>query len=221
MSTVPASITPTSSAANTPSTGSTNNAVSSALLSSTDFLQILLAEFQNQDPTSPTDPTQFATQLVQFANLGQLENIDQAVQPNNSSDLMQAASAFLGREVVTPGNAVGVANNKATSITFAVPASDSYTALVYNASGQQVDSVSLGGQTAGALQTFTWKPSSAQPDGQYSVAIVNSTGAPVNGLVEQGVVQSVAMTSGTVELNLGNLIIGTNQVTSVSSASSN
>jgi hypothetical protein len=50
---------------------------------------------------------------------------------------------------------------------------------------------------------------------------VNSPGAPVNGLVEQGVVQSIAMTSGTVELNLGNLIIGTNQVTSVSSASSN
>lgn len=221
MSNVPASTAPLTTPSTTTTATSQSNAISSALLSSSDFLQILLAEFQNQDPTSPTDPTQFATQLVQFANLGQLENIDQAVQPSTPTDLMQAASAFLGREVVAPGNTVGVLNNKASSIAYTAPTADSYTALVYNASGQQVDSVALGNQTAGAVQSFIWQPSSSQTDGQYSVQIVNGAGAPVSGLVEQGVVQSVAMTSGTVELNLGNLTIASTQVISVSSPQSN
>ena len=45
-------------------------------LTASDFLQILVAEFQNQDPTSPTDPTQYASQMVQFSNLGQLQSIN-------------------------------------------------------------------------------------------------------------------------------------------------
>jgi len=184
-------------------------------------LQILVAEFQNQDPTTPTDPTQFASQLVQFANLGQLQSIDNAVTQAPSSGLMQAASAFIGREVVTPGNAIGVLNGKATSISFAPAATDSYTAEVFNSSGVQVDTVALGSQSAGTVDTFTWSPPSGNPDGAYSVAIVNSQGAPVSGLVEQGIVQSVALTSAGVALNLGNLVVAQNQISSVGEAPSN
>src|SRR5271168_4776938 len=83
-------------------------------LSSADFLQILVAEFQNQDPTSPTDPTQYASQMVEFSNLGQLQSINTDLQNSDSpqSTLMQAASAFIGKEVVAPGNLVGVQNDK-------------------------------------------------------------------------------------------------------------
>lgn len=217
MSTITTAPTPTTTSAAAATSATTPQ---SLILSSTDFMQILLAEFQNQDTTAPTDPTQFASQLVEFANLGQLQNIDQAVQPTNSTDLMQAASAFLGREVVALGDQIGVLNNQASTIAFTVPSTDTYTALVYNAAGQQVANVSLGQQTAATLQSFTWQPGSS-PDGQYSVQIVNSAGAPVAGLVEQGVVQSVALSSGAVELNLGNLSVAGSQVTSVSSPQTN
>jgi len=184
-------------------------------LSSTNFLQILVAEFQNQDPTQPTDPTQYASQLVQFANLGQLENIDNAVQQPASASLMQAASAFIGREVVTPGSAIGVSNNKATSITYAPTTTDSYDALVFDANGQQVDQVSLGQLDGGSLQTFTWKPPSSISDGTYTVKIVNSKGAALGGLLEQGVVQSVALSNGGIALDLGNLVVSESAVSSV------
>jgi flagellar basal-body rod modification protein FlgD len=190
-------------------------------LTSTDFLQILVAEFKNQDPTTPTDPTQFASQLVQFANLGQLQNIDSAVQQPPASGLMQAASAFIGREVVTPGNALGVLNGKSTSISYTPSVTDSYTARVFNSAGVQVDTVALGAQNAGTVGTFTWSPPSGNPDGGYTVNIVNSQGAAVSGLVEQGVVQSVSLTSTGVALDLGNLVIGQNQVESVSLPPSN
>ena len=35
------------------------------------FLQLLVAQLKNQDPTSPADPTQFVAQLAQFSQLEQ------------------------------------------------------------------------------------------------------------------------------------------------------
>ena len=37
-----------------------------------EFLQLLVAQIQYQDPTSPTDSTAFVTQLAQFSSLEQL-----------------------------------------------------------------------------------------------------------------------------------------------------
>ena len=148
-------------------TNSNPAAALSPALNADDFLQILVAEFQNQDPTSPTDPTQYASQMVEFSNLGQLQNIDQTLQNNQNpqTNLMQAASAYIGREVVAAGNTVGVANGTATSIAYAPTTSDTYTANVYNSAGQQVDSISLGQLSGGTLQNFTWKPSSLDVTG--------------------------------------------------------
>ena len=208
----------TTSAAAPTNTDSSASSSSSQMLTANDFMQILVAEFENQDPTQPSDPTQYASQMVEFSNLGQLQSINQDLQNDQSpqTSLMQAASAFIGREVVASGNTVGVQNDKATSIAFAPAANDSYTALVYNSSGAQVDSVSLGELSSGSLQNFTWKPSSAIADGQYQVKIVNRKNVAMSGLLEQGIVQSVDMTSGGgIALNLGNLVISESQVGSV------
>ena len=204
-------------------TNSTTALSTPTALTANDFLQILVAEFQNQDPTSPTDPTQYASQMVQFSNLGQLQSINSDLQSNQNpqSTLMQAASAFIGREVVAPGNVVGVQNDKATTITYAPTSNDAYTALVYNSAGVQVDSVSLGNLTSGSLENFTWKPPSSTSDGQYQVKIVNSNNVALGGLLEQGIVQSVDLTSsGGVSLNLGNLVIPSGSVGSVAQPTS-
>jgi flagellar basal-body rod modification protein FlgD len=190
----------------------------SQTLNSNDFIQILVAEFQNQDPTSPTDPTQYASQMVEFSNLGQLQSINQDLQSQSTAQtsLMQAASAFIGREVVASGNAIGVQNGTATSIAFAPTSTDNYTAQVYDGSGSEVAQVPLGQVAGGSMQTFTWQPSSSVANGQYSVKIVNSKNVAVSGLLEQGVVQSVDMTtSGGVSLNVGNLVISEAQVGTV------
>lgn len=36
------------------------------------FLQLLVAQIKNQDPTNPTDSTQFVSQLAQFSELEQV-----------------------------------------------------------------------------------------------------------------------------------------------------
>lgn len=211
--------------ATTAATAPTNTDASvgaSQTLNATDFMQILVAEFQNQDPTSPTDPTQYASQMVEFSNLGQLQSINQDLQGDQTpqTTLMQAASAYLGKEVVTPGSTVGVQSDKATSISYAPTATDNYTALVYNSTGQQVDSVALGQLGSGSLQTFTWQPSSSIADGQYQVKIVNSSNVALSGLLEQGTVQSVDLNaSGGASLNLGNLVIPASSVGTVAQPS--
>jgi flagellar basal-body rod modification protein FlgD len=56
------------------STTTTSQAASSAtngLVSEQTFLQLLVAQLQNQDPTQPQDGTQFVAQLAQFSSLEQ------------------------------------------------------------------------------------------------------------------------------------------------------
>ena len=67
--------------------GSANDPATRSALSSTDalanentFLQLLVAQIKNQDPTQPIDSTTFLTQLAQFSQLEQLIGIRQDVQ---------------------------------------------------------------------------------------------------------------------------------------------
>ncbi|MBZ5604739.1 MAG: hypothetical protein LAO79_20770 [Acidobacteriia bacterium] len=58
-----------------PSNPATNSPDPSGLANEETFLQLLVAQIKNQDPTQPTDGTQFLTQLAQFSSLEQLIGI--------------------------------------------------------------------------------------------------------------------------------------------------
>jgi len=49
------------------------------------FLQLLVAQIKNQDPTNPTDSVQFLGQLAQFSQLEQLIGIRQELQQSGTS----------------------------------------------------------------------------------------------------------------------------------------
>jgi flagellar basal-body rod modification protein FlgD len=66
------SVSPVTSQPTTPtSNSSTSNSLSSAPSESV-FLNLLVAQIQNQDPLNPTDSTQFVSQLAQFSELEQV-----------------------------------------------------------------------------------------------------------------------------------------------------
>ncbi len=48
-----------------------------ATITSTDFLTLLVTQLKNQDPTQPSDPTQYVSQLVGVNSLEQLIDINQ------------------------------------------------------------------------------------------------------------------------------------------------
>jgi flagellar basal-body rod modification protein FlgD len=63
----------------TTSTTSASSAANSSNITSNDFLTLLVSELKNQDPTQPTDPNQYITQLAQVNSLQQLISINQGI----------------------------------------------------------------------------------------------------------------------------------------------
>jgi flagellar basal-body rod modification protein FlgD len=61
------------------STSSSSASTSTSTISANDFLTLLVAEMKNQDPTQPTDPNQYITQMVDVNSLQQLIGINQGV----------------------------------------------------------------------------------------------------------------------------------------------
>jgi len=60
-------------------TSSTADSSDPSTITSSDFLTLLVSELQNQDPTQPTDPNAYISQLVGVNSLQQLISIDQGI----------------------------------------------------------------------------------------------------------------------------------------------
>jgi flagellar basal-body rod modification protein FlgD len=68
-------------------TGSTTNTSTNTVDYNT-FLQLLIAEMKNQDPTNPTDTSQYMSQFAQ------LSTVEQAMQTNTKLDALLSSSAL-------------------------------------------------------------------------------------------------------------------------------
>ncbi|PHP65708.1 flagellar basal body rod modification protein [Zhengella mangrovi] len=95
-------------AAATPSAPA-SQASTSNMLNYDTFLQILVTEMQNQDPTEPMDASQYVSQLASFSN------VEQNIQTNNKLDILLAASvvsqagSVIGHTITSAdGNVTGV-----------------------------------------------------------------------------------------------------------------
>ncbi len=74
-----------------------------------DFLQLLVAQLQNQDPTSPLETNEFTAQIVSFTGVEQEINTNKKLEAlielqlgNQTSNLV----SFVGKEVEVAGNSV-------------------------------------------------------------------------------------------------------------------
>ena len=71
--------TSTQSSSSSSSTDSSSSSSSTSTITANDFLTLLVAEMKNQDPTQPTDPSQYISQMVDVNSLQQLIGINQGV----------------------------------------------------------------------------------------------------------------------------------------------
>ena len=93
--TVPATSPVATTAASTSAASSASATAATQSLNYNDFLSLLMAEMQNQDPTQPMDPSQMVSQLATVSEVGQ------AVQTNtNLASLLTATSLTQAEQLV-------------------------------------------------------------------------------------------------------------------------
>ena len=91
--------------ADTPPTNAKLNKVGTDSLGKDAFMQLLVAQMQNQDPLEPASDTEFISQLAQFGSLEQMENLNVAMANQN-------AFGLVGKNVIiTPGASEGKAKD--------------------------------------------------------------------------------------------------------------
>ncbi|HEV3302946.1 MAG TPA: flagellar hook capping FlgD N-terminal domain-containing protein [Planctomycetaceae bacterium] len=89
----------TNAIANSSSTGSTTTASGFSNLTTGDFMKMLIAELQNQDPTQPMSNQDLLTQLSTMSQLQSTQDLDKALQTNTNNQQLSIASSFIGRAV--------------------------------------------------------------------------------------------------------------------------
>ncbi|MBA4790647.1 MAG: flagellar hook assembly protein FlgD [Rhizobiales bacterium] len=90
---------------------STNSSSSSATSKTVDydaFLQLLIAQMKNQDPTSPMDSSEYMSQLASFSQVEQGVATNKKLDSLLSSTSLQNAQALVGQTITSAdGNTTG------------------------------------------------------------------------------------------------------------------
>jgi flagellar basal-body rod modification protein FlgD len=180
-------------------------------LDQSDFLKLMTAQMQNQDPFNPVDNTQMVAQMAQFSQLAGISEMSttmKAIAEKLNATSPAEAMNYIGKTVLTAGDTAyprttgGIAgavelNSDASKVLVTITGPD----------GQTLKTMDLGAKAKGTA-TYDWDgktdagteagagPYSIKVTAQKDGATVSSTGlvwAPV---------QSVSTTTGTPTLTL-------------------
>jgi flagellar basal-body rod modification protein FlgD len=118
-------------------------------LDQNDFLRLLTAQLEHQDPLNPMTGDQFAVELAQFSTATGVQNLQTSVGA-------QAAVGLVGHRVAVSGDALLLGPSGAATGAFELSDAASNVAVtITDAGGKTVTSLNLGPMTAGS-QTFSW-----------------------------------------------------------------
>jgi flagellar basal-body rod modification protein FlgD len=145
-------------------------------LTMSDFLTLMTAQLQNQDPLNPTDSNQFLSQLSELSTVEGIAQLNTSVSTLSDSMLSSqalTASGLVGQGILAQASTASYTAGQALSGAVQVPTgATSVTLTITNAAGALVNQMSVPA-TAG-LQSFNWNGDAANgkaaPSGSYSVA---------------------------------------------------
>ena len=197
-----------------PVTTSTTTTTPSNTIDKNGFLQLLVAQLKNQDPTSSSsqDPNAMVQQLTSFSTLEQSQQTNTllaALQSSMTGLSQTQAAGLIGKTVEVSGSQFNLSSGSA-AMNLNLSANANVTLTVSNANGQAVALLPQGNLSAGT-NTLTWNGRDANgnqlPDGSYKVAVsaTGANGSQVSNTVSYGVkVTGVSIQNGAVTLSAGN-----------------
>ncbi len=139
-------------------------------LGKNDFLKLLVAQMNNQNPLEPQDNSEFVAQLAQFSAVEGMENlngtVDDMASNLRSSQALQASS-MVGQSVIVPGNEYGLLQSGDLIAGFAeLPASTGELRLeIQSSSGQTLETINLGHHDQGPV-SMRWDGANLEVDGE-------------------------------------------------------
>lgn len=129
------------------------------ILGKDDFLNMLIAQLQHQDPLNPADSTEFTAQLAQFSSLEQLSNIHESLENMaqfQASLTHSQAVSYIGKAITAAGNGLLLEDGQPATCRFDLENNAAMTAIsVYDATGGFVNSFETGSLGAGR-QSASW-----------------------------------------------------------------
>jgi flagellar basal-body rod modification protein FlgD len=155
------------------SQASTKSSSTDTVLGKDDFLTLLVAQLQNQDPLNPAESTEFTAQLAQFSSLEQLQNVNDTLagfEVYQSTLNNIQSSGFIGKTVTASGDTLAVTDGVADPISVEM-SRDCHTAYVqiYDAFGNYVADIEAGSLNAG-MHSIAWDGTD-----QYGAAVADGT----------------------------------------------
>ncbi len=164
-------------------------AAKSKELGKNEFLNLLVAQLNNQDPLSPQENGEFIAQLAQFSTVEGVDKLNTSMESMlsgyQSSQALQASS-LVGRKVIIPTDKAVVDTSETFKASLVLPATSSNVYVnVYDSAGAVVNRINMGQQAAGN-HSFMWDGKDASgkllPPGTYKFEAQASYGAETKGL---------------------------------------
>lgn len=196
------------------STGPTVQTNASTTLGQADFLKLMTAQMQNQDPFNPVDNTQMVAQMAQFSSLAGISEMSGTLKA--ISDKLGAAStsdalAYVGKTVLTAGDtAYGRTGGGIAGAVELDGAASAVTVSISDANGMTLKQLPLGPQEAGTV-SYDWDGKTEAGEdagaGPFTVTVSaqnNGSTVGATGLVWSPV-QSVSTAGGSPVLSLPGL----------------
>ncbi len=172
------------------------------------FLKLLVTQMQNQDPLNPLDNAQVTSQLAQINTVNGIEKLNTSVQGLSSQfGQMQALQgvSLIGRDVVIEGNQLAIADGVGKGGFELSSPADSVSVEVLAASGQVIETINLGAQSAG-LHSFDWPSGSANNGSGLSFRVTATSGGikSTPTTLMRSSVEAVSNSGNSLQLELGN-----------------
>ncbi|MEE9494041.1 MAG: flagellar hook assembly protein FlgD [Gammaproteobacteria bacterium] len=141
-----------------------------------DFMELMTAQLENQDPMKPMENGDFLAQIAQFSTVNGITELNDSFKTFSdslvSSQALQASN-LVGRSVLTQTDIVALENGGTVKGSIEVPAASNQVSVSFiDQTGNTVRSLELGTQAAGST-SFTWDGlmdnGEFAPAGQYLI----------------------------------------------------
>ncbi|MGI2258613.1 flagellar hook assembly protein FlgD [Shewanella sp. GXUN23E] len=156
----------------------TPNANDAAALKN-EFMTLMIAQIQNQDPTNPMDANEYVSQLATFSQVESLEHMRQ----NQTTQMMMMenlgivqSASLIGKNAMVPADSVELDGDTVKGKVYLDHAVESLDIELVNDQGEVVSTINLGSQEKGDIAFAIDPQALGLPKGEYELKVAAKAG---------------------------------------------